>query len=220
MEQIAKKAKPSPPSEESKKKPAAKKSSCPIGYNKVPKKTDSTSGVNIPLAKVLAHMHEDRYFVSIDKFWSVSKAPQGYNYGYHIKACLQLVDFVIKEEEKKLLTAPPEAVDEAALLSVCADVQHRCVDMMWIFEQKDPELERKLLNNGPAGGKIKGTYIGLGNRLRGYKKLIFEGLKKNGKTNPNDKPHMVELVMPDKILQDVPKNQKLITDMLQPKKKN
>ena len=219
MEQIAKKAKPSPPSEESKKKPAAKKSSCPIGYNKVPKKTDS-SGVNIPLAKVLAHMHEDRYFVGIDKFWSVSKAPQGYNYGYHIKACLQLVDFVIKEEEKKLLTAPPEAVDEAALLSVCADVQHRCVDMMWIFEQKDPELERKLLNNGPAGGKIKGTYIGLGNRLRGYKKLIFEGLQKNGKTNPNDKPHMVELVMPDKILQDVPKNQKLITDMLQPKKKN
>jgi hypothetical protein len=133
----------------------------------------NNKGVNI--ATVIKTMHEGGYFntTPTDNLKDCA-VPVQFNETAKLKYCLELLDWVLTKEEKSVLTKPvtvAEAEAETILKDMYHNIQERCMDQMYAFEGKDPELEKK---TSKSGQRVRPYYVGLGARVYQYKKKIKE----------------------------------------------
>ena len=180
------------------------------------------SNKGLTLAAMLQHLHSERAFNQVKGKLneSITNIPGVYNEKSYVKMSLELVEFVISEVDRQLLTAKVGVVDSQTIYTLCCRLQRQCMDQLWVFEGSDPEVERELINNGAAGNKKKGTYQAIGVRVREYKDKIMEGLVANGKPVPK-RASALPLCKPEEILKTPLENgQTTINQHFKPIEKN
>jgi hypothetical protein len=85
--------------------------------------------------------------------------------------CLELINFAIDDDSKKKLCLPHRSLTPRQVYDLTIGIERLAMDQMWIFEGKDPKIERQ--NQFSQGGrKRKPTYDPLGKRVYAYKKVI------------------------------------------------
>ena len=127
-------------------------------------------GVNI--ATVVKTMHEGGYFnTSPSTNLKDCAVPSQFNEAAKLKYCLELIDWVLTEQERSMLKTPVVVDGDITLKDTYQKIQDRCMDQMYVFEGKDPEFERKI---SKGGQRVRPYYVGLGARVFQYKKKIKE----------------------------------------------
>lgn len=81
-----------------------------------------------------------------------------------IKNVLELADYVMTQEERNVLMRPD---NESQLIQTALEIEARAMRKMAILEGRDPDKK-------PWGKRQKPFIIGLGTRVRNYKKMIFD----------------------------------------------
>jgi hypothetical protein len=137
--------------------------------------SEKGGGKGVNIATVLQTMHEGGYFSNTPTL-SIKDCPvppQFYE-AAKLKYCLELIDWVITEDERFVLRRRPvmeENSNGMTLKDLYHNIQERCMDQMYVFEGKDPELEKKITKGGQ---RVRPYYVGLGARVYQYKKKIKE----------------------------------------------
>ena len=107
--------------------------------------------------------------------------PKSYSDRQKMVNTLELMQIVISAEERQILTSAAKNEDKEALIQVSEQLQRKCMDQMCVYEQIDPEIERKNKHS-----RKRPTYLGIGNRVSQYKKVLIELSGNNIK--PKDQP--------------------------------
>ena len=144
--------------------------------------TESKGTKGITVAQVLQELHRGRHLSGAA--WNVSVTPPShYKEKKSVTYVLELVEFVISDEERVVFQSPCDKVTDEQLEQTSRNVQQMCMDKMLEFEGEDLELYKKLLKNEKKAPKAA-TYHALGCQIRSYKKELRQLLC----LNPSDDP--------------------------------
>jgi len=133
--------------------------------------------------------------------------------------CLDLVDYVLTPEQRKVLAITDPvynpAMNRNKWYKLLGEISTAVMDQMWRFEKKEPENERTLMKK-TAGRNASPAYCGLGQRVTRYKKLIMASLPESQRPKNSVS---VDLCSPDKLMTaGTPKGNKSMRSFMVPKK--
>jgi len=165
---------------------ARKKSNTIMAGSKMRIVAESTSNSDVTLAYLLRSMVMEGIFLSWRPGTPFKQLPHpGWvTYGTHFKQVMDLVDFTISDEDRRILTQPFASMPEKEWMKFLEKVDGLCLDQMWRFEKLDPETQRKMQRT-KTGRKQSSNFIGLGDRVKKYKQEYMNGLTA-GSEKPKD----------------------------------
>ena len=109
--------------------------------------------------------------------------------------CLEFMDTVMTEDDVKFLKGNYTDFTAASRLNLYNSIQSKAMDELWIWEGKDPGLEKAQVGK-TAGAKPKLNITGFGTRVKEYKKKCLERTNQQ-QEKPNYKT--VPLVHPSEL---------------------
>lgn len=144
--------------------------------------------------------------------------PNCYNEKHHARNCLDLVQYTLRKQNDlnnfRKLFLPYKSMENGEWIKFFSSIANKAFRMMWILEGKDPDEEEKIQRT-TKGRKMTTAYVGLGGRVKEYKRKIIAGLPDDQK--PKD---MVACPILDEIPQSgTPKGNKSIAAFFPKKSK-
>lgn len=137
---------------------------------------EKNNNKGITVSVILRNLHENNFLSHCSMEDPIHQLPDLNSKVFHDKGCckncMELVDYVITTEEKKILISHHTVTDNITKEKLYSDLQRRILKKMDEFEGNDDMIVSKNGKKKAPGPTKSGAYMGLGQRVRRYKKYI------------------------------------------------
>lgn len=148
-------------------------------YNaKSRKVSESSSQKGFHVSDLIRVVQVEGIFANNPDWYKPVKFPAIVSNQSYARYCMQILKFIITEEDAELLKRPVSSFDHAEIRDLHIRLSSEVMDQMWTFEGLVPLDVRKQMRDKPkAGAKQASTYLPIGKRCREYKRTIWTATK-------------------------------------------